>query len=242
MTPSSALREEEAPPRPIVVETPPEAQTRQRNVDQLLDSIQGRLDELTQDARELADQMEGSALQQEVLQALTLEPKDRRVRSHKDYERSWECLRSIQGIEKLLNDKMGSVISTADDLHGLLLGSRKAVELPAKECKDGLVAQIKKWFLDALANWRTRQEEFPNEAAVLKLRKMPGGSITLRFGAEIEDKSKLIAFVATHPQHNGYLQPNMSALNSVAKGQETTMSIPGVIVIPKVTVRVNAWK
>lgn len=240
MTPETALQEVEA--RPVILEMPEEAKEQQRNVDTRIDSMLFKLDELNLEARQLADQMEGSAVQQEVLQAISLAPKEQRIRSHTTYTQGWECLRSIQYAKKRLDETLGMVISRAYDLHKLLNGARTAVEQPAKDCKTRLVEQISKWFLWLLANWRQQQEEFPDEAAVLKLRKMPGGSVTPTFGAEVRDKLKLVTFVAAHPEYEHYLSANMSALNKVASGEQTAMSIPGVTLIPKVTVRVNAWK
>ena len=231
--------------KPVVVAMPEEVKEQQRTVEVLLASILAKLDVVTLEARELGEQMEGSVLQAEVLQALTLAPKDNRIRSQATYNQGWECLRSLQYVKKRLDDVMSLVIKRADGVHDLLLVARNAVEQPATDMKGRLKEQVEKFFLWLLANWRTQQEEFPDEASVLKLRKMKGGSVTPKFGAEVKNvknKLMLIAFVAENPQYERYLNANMSALNSVAKGEGTAMSIPGVTAIQKVTVSVNAWK
>lgn len=80
----------------------------------------------------------------------------------------------------------------------------------------------------------------PVEAPVIKVEpkiaKVEGMSQRVSYKADVTDKKALICYVATHPQWSNLLDPNMAALNGLARSQKDEFSLPGVQV-KKETVR-----
>jgi len=58
--------------------------------------------------------------------------------------------------------------------------------------------------------------------------KITGLSSRSTWRAEVTDKSALIAHVAGHPEWLNLLEPNMTALNGLARSQKSALALPGV--------------
>jgi hypothetical protein len=56
------------------------------------------------------------------------------------------------------------------------------------------------------------------------------------WSARVVDLQKLIRWVATHPEHVNLLQPNVTALNSLARSMKQHLAIDGVVVVKTATV------
>ena len=69
---------------------------------------------------------------------------------------------------------------------------------------------------------------------------VPGQAYVNTWSAELVDLKALIRYVASHPELSNYLAANLPALNMAAKSQKGTLSIPGVKVVVRQTVRGRA--
>jgi hypothetical protein len=69
--------------------------------------------------------------------------------------------------------------------------------------------------------------------AMVKVEKVDTGSMSTRttYSAEVTDLKALIRFVAKSKGFEGLLLPNMTAINSMARGMRDSMEVPGVKVV-----------
>ncbi len=101
--------------------------------------------------------------------------------------------------------------------------------------------------------WRRRSGESAEAEAILeetveapvvrvepRLANVDGVRTQRRYKAEVTDKMELIRYVATHPEWTGLLDPNMPALNGLARSQREALSIPGVKAVAHDTKAVSA--
>jgi len=58
--------------------------------------------------------------------------------------------------------------------------------------------------------------------------RMPGLSSRSTWRAELIDKNALVRYVAQHPEWLDLLEPNMVALNGLARSQKSALALPGV--------------
>lgn len=60
-----------------------------------------------------------------------------------------------------------------------------------------------------------------------------------RYRAEVFDLASLVRFAASHPAQEGLLQPNMPALNALARARGESLRIPGVRVVVEESVSIR---
>jgi hypothetical protein len=83
------------------------------------------------------------------------------------------------------------------------------------------------------------KEETSKVAAAASKTKAKGVSTSKRYSAQVHDLGALIKFVSANPSFRNLLEPNMTALNGLARAQKDHFSIPGVRAVGEVSVSVR---
>jgi hypothetical protein len=70
----------------------------------------------------------------------------------------------------------------------------------------------------------------------------PGITMRDNWKVVIEDKMKLIRYCATNPDHHNLLEPNLTALNAMARALKGVLNLPGVRVVKEPVVAAGGFK
>jgi hypothetical protein len=149
-----------------------------------------------------------------------------------DHEDALRYLKEIRTIKKAVKTKLEPIIGNAYKAHKGLTSLRAELLGPLNYADLLLNNKMNDYEAEQRAIAEKAQETTMAGITVMpEIAKVEGISSSKKYKVVVRDIVMLAQFVVDNPHCAGYLEPNMSMLNALARAQQHELRIPGVEVI-----------